>query len=139
MISFLWYENLQKVTKKSQNLLKVLPKTVLFRNIALIFSLEKVAHNQPKPFFSQSSPAHSPELIFHIINMSEDASVSLSVLSSSAFLMEFWSECMKTSNGPVKFLPPLWSEFCRCEQIWKAYEFIICNNYWDKSYTNCES
>ena len=41
MISFLWYENSQKVTKKSQNLLKVLPKTVLFRNIALIFSLEK--------------------------------------------------------------------------------------------------
>ena len=30
----------------------------------------KVAHNRPKPFFSQSSPAHSPELIFHIINMS---------------------------------------------------------------------
>ena len=27
--------------KKSQNLLKVLPKTVLFRNIALISSLEK--------------------------------------------------------------------------------------------------
>ena len=41
MISFLWYENSQKVTKKSQNLLKVLPKTVLFRNTALIFSLEK--------------------------------------------------------------------------------------------------
>ena len=41
MISFLWYENSQKVTKKSQNLLKVLPKTVLFRHIALIFSLKK--------------------------------------------------------------------------------------------------
>ena len=41
MISFLWYENSQKVTKKSQNLLKVLPKTVLFRSIALIFSFEK--------------------------------------------------------------------------------------------------
>ena len=23
----------------------------------------KVAHNRPKPFFSQSSPAHSPELL----------------------------------------------------------------------------
>ena len=32
------HKNLQK---KTQNLLKVLPKTVLFRNIALIFSLEK--------------------------------------------------------------------------------------------------
>ena len=29
-----------KIYKKSQNLLKVLPKTVLFRNIALIFNLE---------------------------------------------------------------------------------------------------
>ena len=26
----------------------------------------KVAHNWPKPFISQSSPAHSPELIFHL-------------------------------------------------------------------------
>jgi len=32
---------LTKIYKKSQNLLKVLPKTVLFRNIALIFNLEK--------------------------------------------------------------------------------------------------
>ena len=39
----------------------------------------KVAHNQPKPFFSQSSPVHSPKLIFRIINMSQDTSVSLSV------------------------------------------------------------
>ena len=41
----------------------------------------KVAHHLPKPFFSQSSPAHSHslELIFHIINMSQDPSVSLSV------------------------------------------------------------
>ena len=30
-----------KIYKKSQNLLKVLPETVLFRSIALIFSLEK--------------------------------------------------------------------------------------------------
>ena len=40
----------------------------------------KVAHNRPKPFFSKSSPAHSPKLIFHIINISQDSSVSLSVL-----------------------------------------------------------
>ena len=31
----------KKLQKKSQNLLKVLPKTVPFRNIALIFSLKK--------------------------------------------------------------------------------------------------
>ena len=37
-------ENLQKVAKKSQNLLKVLPKTVLFRNIALVFSLENLRY-----------------------------------------------------------------------------------------------
>jgi hypothetical protein len=43
----------------------------------------KVAHNRPKPFFhSPAQPtAHSPESIFHIINMSQDTSVSLSVVS----------------------------------------------------------
>jgi hypothetical protein len=44
----------------------------------------KVAHNRPKPFISQSSPAqptaHSPELIFHIIKCREQASVLLSAL-----------------------------------------------------------
>ena len=42
----------------------------------------KVAHNLPKPFFhSPAQPtAHSPELIFHIINMAQDSSVSLSVI-----------------------------------------------------------
>ena len=39
----------------------------------------KVVHNWAKPLFSQSSPAPSPKLIFYIINMSHDASVSLSV------------------------------------------------------------
>ena len=41
----------------------------------------KVAHNRPKLFFHKYSPAAqtSPELIFHIINMSQDSSVSLSV------------------------------------------------------------
>ena len=36
----------------------------------------KVAHNQPKPFISQFSPAHSPELIFHIIKCQQQAFVS---------------------------------------------------------------
>ena len=48
--------------------------TIFSKNFKLIFCpwkrASKVAHNRPKPFFSQSSQAHSPELIFHIINMS---------------------------------------------------------------------
>ena len=43
----------------------------------------KIAHNWPKPFFFHSpaqATAHSPELTFHIINMSQDTSVSLSVI-----------------------------------------------------------
>ena len=41
----------------------------------------KVAHNRPQTFFSSTGPAAqtSPELIFHIINMSQVPSVSLSV------------------------------------------------------------
>ena len=42
----------------------------------------KVAHNRPKPFISQSSPDHSPELIFRIIKCREQASVLLSVFST---------------------------------------------------------
>ena len=41
MISFLWYENSQKVTRTSQNLLKVLPKTVLFRSIMRFWAYKK--------------------------------------------------------------------------------------------------
>ena len=41
----------------------------------------KAAHNRPKLFFHSTGPTAqtSPELIFHIINMSQDSSVSLSV------------------------------------------------------------
>jgi hypothetical protein len=41
----------------------------------------KVAHNRPQTFFSCTGPAAqtSPELIFHVINMSQDTSVLLSV------------------------------------------------------------
>ena len=42
-----------------------------------------IAHNRPQTFFfSCPGPAAqtSPELIFHVINMSQDASVLLSVL-----------------------------------------------------------
>ena len=41
IISFFWYQKLTKIDKNSQNFIKICPKTVLFRNIALIFSLEK--------------------------------------------------------------------------------------------------
>ena len=42
----------------------------------------KVAHNRPQTFFSQYCPAAqtSPESIFHIIYISQDSSVSLSVV-----------------------------------------------------------
>ena len=43
----------------------------------------KAANNQPKPFISQSSPAYSPELIFHIIKCREQASVLLSVTQNA--------------------------------------------------------
>ena len=43
MISFLWFENSQKFTKKHKSI-KILPKTVLVRNIALIFNLEKLRY-----------------------------------------------------------------------------------------------
>ena len=47
----------------------------------------KVAHT----LFSQSSPAHSPKLTFHIINMSQDTSVFLSVVMTIP-VVEFSSE-----------------------------------------------
>ena len=40
----------------------------------------KVAHNQPNPFFSQSSPDHSPELIFRIMKSWDQTSVLLFVV-----------------------------------------------------------
>ena len=65
----------------------------LFSAVAIMFSFffffahkklkkppSKVAHNRPKPFISQSSPAHGPELIFYIIKCREQASVLLYVI-----------------------------------------------------------
>ena len=50
----------------------------------------KTLENGPNLFFhSPPQPtAHSPELIFHIINMSQDLSVSLSVVVRLAALMQ---------------------------------------------------
>ena len=41
----------------------------------------KIAHNRPQTFIHNTGAAAqtNPELIFHIINMSQDSSVSLSV------------------------------------------------------------
>ena len=58
----------------------------LLRPISLCFheqkkQASKVAHNRPQTFFYKYGPAAqtSPEFIFHIINMSQDSSVSFSV------------------------------------------------------------
>ena len=52
----------------------------------------KVAHNRPQTFFFHKyGPATqtSPELIFHIINVYQDSSVSLSVVKLMTFLANF--------------------------------------------------
>jgi hypothetical protein len=60
--------------------------SVFKKNLTFFFDPEKVkkraskvAHNQPNPFFSQSSPDHSPELIFNIMKSWDQTSVLLSV------------------------------------------------------------
>ena len=60
----------------------------------------KVAHNRPNPFFSQSSPAHSPESIFHIIKCREQAFVLLSVLKSTLYSwsVQKFSSCPEISS-----------------------------------------
>ena len=51
---------------------------VLVHTYTQIFSINKTGFSPVKN--TSHSPAHSPELIFHIMNMSQDASVSLSLL-----------------------------------------------------------
>ena len=55
---------------------------VLFSHANIKKPPSKVAHNRPQTFFSSTGPAAqtSPELIFHIIKMSQQASVLLSVV-----------------------------------------------------------
>ena len=61
--------------------------TMFLKKILFIFcpwkhkknQASKVAHNRPQTFFYSTSPA--TQIIFHIINMSQGPSVSLSVLS----------------------------------------------------------
>ena len=49
----------------------------------------QVAYNWANPFFSQSSPDHSPELIFHIVKSRDQTSVLLSVLDTSGRIFLF--------------------------------------------------
>ena len=60
----------------------------------------------PQTFFSQYCPAAktSPELIFHIINMSQDSSVSLSVqfvVDLSKHLAQVFTLCQFQMGDPV--------------------------------------
>ena len=73
----------KKLQKKSQNLLKVLPKTVLFRNIALIFSLEKQCYlenrvvREPCKQRSACTRKKAPNPNFYYIYMHSFAKVNL--------------------------------------------------------------
>ena len=94
----------------SQNFFFYLYSMQLFSAVATMFSNffphknvknppSKVVHNRPKPFISQSSPAHSPELIFHIIKCREQASVLLSVAIANGV----WSPSNSQSKGYLSF------------------------------------
>ena len=60
----------------------------IFKNILPLKTLKKppskVAHNRPQTFFFMYwlAAQTSPELIFHVINMSQDTSVLLSVVTT---------------------------------------------------------
>ena len=60
----------------------------------------KVAHNRPQTFFSSTGPAAqtSPELIFHIIKMSQDPSVSLFALIIKRFFVDFHRNLPKPAS-----------------------------------------
>ena len=66
----------------------------------------KVANNQPKPFFSQSSPAHSPELIFHVINMPLDA------LSPYLWWYLMYVNLQKSKSGKSRKIKRVLRHFC---------------------------
>jgi hypothetical protein len=57
---------------------------LFFANKNIKKRASKVAHNSPETFFHMYGPAAqtSPELIFHIINMPQDSSFSLSVVDT---------------------------------------------------------
>ena len=62
--------------------LKELFKKIFFAHEKLKKTLNKVAHNRPKPFYYTVQPrptAHSPNLIFHIMKSRDQRSVLLSV------------------------------------------------------------
>ena len=85
-------------------------KTLSFQGLYSSFFLKRLAHNGPKPFFSQSSPAHSPKLIFHVVN--KDSSVSLSVVHSKYMYLFFfyfqWLNQTAFIKPSPKLMPNFW-------------------------------
>ena len=65
----------------------------------------KVAHNRPQTFFHSTGPAAqtSPVLIFHIINMSQDSSVCLSVVRTETLMNFEKISPRNTTNKLVQF------------------------------------
>ena len=92
----------------------------VFKNFLPTKLLSKVAHNWPKHFISQSSPAHSPELIFHIIKCREQASVLLSVLGSKG------THWMQHRN----------QHQCQENTVWVSVQNKPKNRLWRKRYAH---
>ena len=88
---------------------------------------QKLVRIGPNFFFfhSQSSPAHSPKLIFHIINMSQDSSVSLSVFKAfKKFLLkeklQMKFNCSSFTLNMTRIPIPIWNwnrSICLCQLI----------------------
>ena len=121
-----------------------------------------IAHNRPRPFFSTVQPrpqptAHSPKLIFHIINMSPylwyepicykrqklpyflftwketDIACRITWYIFRVTLHNFAPDTL-CSNQPKKLL----RRTALFEQLWENQIFIIQSEYWmgqSKSYT----
>ena len=90
----------------------------------------KVAHNRSQTFFHSTSPAAqtSPELIFHIINMSQDSSVSLSVvLKRGQTRLKSLSPIDCTIND--KSMTDLWQfDICRMT-VWQQPNDCLTTGY----------
>ena len=141
---FLAYKKWQKHEKKSPQKRFFLPFFFatcqcgcynVFKKFLPTKLLSKVAHNWPKHFISQSSPAHSPELIFHIINMSQDTSVSLSVIC--CVLPQCRRKVQKSGGGgeyleirKKGFLFGTAKVWCKCPPSTTAPPALVLLNKW---------
>ena len=82
------------------NVKKVLKKS-FFAHEKLKKPPKKVAHNQPRPFYSTVQPrptANSPKLIFHIMKSRDQTSVLLSVLEMAFSNARFEYNNLKAIN-----------------------------------------